>query len=518
MNKNISIWRGSDTPPTLHHIWVKEDGSILNYNNGEWTSILDSEFQTKIEDYISKNLDNHSFNYFNLINKPSVYHLGDFNNINDVYTEAAKPEIYTDFRKNILTYTIKKVSSSNVMSSGIIFQNHFNASSLDYRICTQYMLFDGGTRTCYVRTFNCNQLSDTTPSWDDLKIYSDYVVEDNKLYGLTIADESNNSLTKKVELFEFPSLNLPTASNSTLGGIKVGNNLSINNGVLSANYSDATETKAGLMSADDKKKLNTSNIYKHHFTALSNMNFTQEAWCSIANIQDTESSIIQVSTGGHSDVICSVSTGWQDTVDGALTILNSFTFGANPNHAHVKAVRLRKEDRKAKIEVLINKPIVNSSNYVNIVVSIFTNAGHNPIVINSQSSSSIQIVNNVSDSTIVQSFVLEDKAIMAKRLVADEILAAIPMIKHGTSDTTFTLTPNKLHVWDEIGSLTVTLNEESINAANKYIFQFSSGNTPTQLIYPDSIKWANGIRPTINANSSYLVKIINNLGTFTEFK
>lgn len=51
---------------------------------------------------------------------------------------------------------------------------------------------------------------------------------------------------------------LPTASTSVLGGVKVGNNLSISNGVLSAKdttYSAATQTANGLLSSDDKKKL-----------------------------------------------------------------------------------------------------------------------------------------------------------------------------------------------------------------------------------------------------------------------
>lgn len=51
---------------------------------------------------------------------------------------------------------------------------------------------------------------------------------------------------------------LPTASASVLGGIKVGTNLSISNGVLSATdttYSPATTSNNGLMSAADKTKL-----------------------------------------------------------------------------------------------------------------------------------------------------------------------------------------------------------------------------------------------------------------------
>lgn len=55
---------------------------------------------------------------------------------------------------------------------------------------------------------------------------------------------------------------LPTANSSTLGGIKVGNNLTISNGVLSGTpdttYENATGTKAGLMSTTDKIKLDNS--------------------------------------------------------------------------------------------------------------------------------------------------------------------------------------------------------------------------------------------------------------------
>ena len=49
---------------------------------------------------------------------------------------------------------------------------------------------------------------------------------------------------------------IPTASSSVLGGIKVGSNLTISNGVLSGNYSTASTTANGLMSSGDKTKLN----------------------------------------------------------------------------------------------------------------------------------------------------------------------------------------------------------------------------------------------------------------------
>lgn len=74
---------------------------------------------------------------------------------------------------------------------------------------------------------------------------NDYTTtEKNKLAGIE-ANANNYSL--------------PTASADTLGGIKVGANLTITNGVLSADaqaVDEATTTTAGLMSAADKVKLN----------------------------------------------------------------------------------------------------------------------------------------------------------------------------------------------------------------------------------------------------------------------
>ena len=50
---------------------------------------------------------------------------------------------------------------------------------------------------------------------------------------------------------------LPAATTSALGGVKVGSNLAVDaNGVISGNYSNATTSAAGLMSAADKTALN----------------------------------------------------------------------------------------------------------------------------------------------------------------------------------------------------------------------------------------------------------------------
>lgn len=88
---------------------------------------------------------------------------------------------------------------------------------------------------------------------------------------------------------------------------------------------------------------------------------------------------------------------------------------------------------------------------------------------------------------------------------------AYQLVNHGTSDTTFTLTPNTFHVWGTINSLTLTIGDEIAGVANEYMFQFTSGSEPTTLILPDSIKFSSDF--TIEENKIYQISILNGLGT-----
>ena len=86
-------------------------------------------------------------------------------------------------------------------------------------------------------------------------------------------------------------------------------------------------------------------------------------------------------------------------------------------------------------------------------------------------------------------------------------------VNHGTSDTTFTLTPNTFHVWEEVTSLTLTLGSETAGVANEFLFQFTSGATATTLTLPDDIKWANDSAPTIAENMIYQVSILKGMAS-----
>ena len=96
---------------------------------------------------------------------------------------------------------------------------------------------------------------------------------------------------------------------------------------------------------------------------------------------------------------------------------------------------------------------------------------------------------------------------------AGKRIEAVPTVTdHGTADTTFELTPNVLHKWGEVASLTLTLGAETPGVVNEYMFQFTSGATATQLQLPETVKWVT--TPEIAANMVYQVSIVNNLAVY----
>lgn len=88
-----------------------------------------------------------------------------------------------------------------------------------------------------------------------------------------------------------------------------------------------------------------------------------------------------------------------------------------------------------------------------------------------------------------------------------------PLVNHGSSDTTFTIEPNVLHVWGEVGTLSITLSSpiNSISMANEYMFQFESGSTATTLSPITGVSWIGGT-PNIEANKTYQASIVNGIG------
>lgn len=93
----------------------------------------------------------------------------------------------------------------------------------------------------------------------------------------------------------------------------------------------------------------------------------------------------------------------------------------------------------------------------------------------------------------------------------------ISITNHGTSDTTFTLTPNIYHKWGSVSSLTLTLGTPADNTiVNEYMFEFTSGSTATTLSLPSSVKWAESCGTlSVEASKTYQISIVDNIGLWT---
>lgn len=77
--------------------------------------------------------------------------------------------------------------------------------------------------------------------------------------------------------------------------------------------------------------------------------------------------------------------------------------------------------------------------------------------------------------------------------------------------------PNTFYKFGSVPTLTITFAAGERDILNEYMFEFVSGSTPTTLLLPDSVKWSGGSAPTIEANKTYQVSIVNNLAVYASF-
>lgn len=86
------------------------------------------------------------------------------------------------------------------------------------------------------------------------------------------------------------------------------------------------------------------------------------------------------------------------------------------------------------------------------------------------------------------------------------------IVNHGTADTTFALTPNVLHTWGTVNSLTLTLASGSSTYVDGYWFKFTAGSSFTDLTLPSGVNWVT--EPQIEAGKTYEVMIVDGLASY----
>ena len=119
----------------------------------------------------------------------------------------------------------------------------------------------------------------------------------------------------------------------------------------------------------------------------------------------------------------------------------------------------------------------------------------------------IEVEDSVEYLTTSQQSLSDDE----KERVKSNIGVNVPIVEHGTGDSTFALTPNKYHRWGTMSSLTLTLaSPNDTSVVNNYAFEFTSGGTATTLLVPSSIQWVNDI--TVEAGKRYQGIVNNGVG------
>lgn len=68
-NKQVNLWRGNQAPPTLYHIWLRNESQLLRYDEEEktWVIFLDSteigkaisKFMSDIQDMLNSSINGH---------------------------------------------------------------------------------------------------------------------------------------------------------------------------------------------------------------------------------------------------------------------------------------------------------------------------------------------------------------------------------------------------------------------------------------------------------------------------
>lgn len=224
-----------------------------------------------------------------------------------------------------------------------------------------------------------------------------------------------------------------------------------------------------------KTRLEGINVYKHVFNDLSALPNSGDGWYSIINLGDTEAAIVHISSG-QSDTQVAVSAGWGGNDKGALAVLNS-TIDVNDNFAHIKAVRIRRHkanDNDANgylmLEAKLNRTGYGSS-YRQTVVSVFTSAGHNPIVINSNATNVLQL-NSSTSETLLQEFELQDKTIMAKAINVETITA---------TNLATVATSGSYNDLSNKPSIASTTTDGLMSASDKSLLNTTSQNLQTEI-------------------------------------
>lgn len=279
----------------------------------------------------------------------------------------------------------------------------------------------------------------------------------------------------------------------------------------------ATTTKAGVMSANDKKNLdNVAGLYY--------ISYETDEW--VQKIKDAAGNSRGVYINCGSDIPLLGLSFKNDNVyghvGGGIIMASKSEMGV---HAYVMP-NLDNPDEYYSAKILLktggdgSKFLSDDGTYKAIEIPDISNLAtktelNAKVSIESYNAdkatfaTKTELANKLDTSTYNS-----DKAGFATKteLNNKKNITIVQEVADASSSVSFNLDPNTLKKMGEVGTITVlgfTTTGLQSNELAEYAFEFKSGDTPTVLTMPESVKWIGD--HTIEANKTYQVSIVNNL-------
>lgn len=391
-------------PYKLSNIEVLDNTLIFGRSSvGNWSELVLNtgktlnEYITSLESSLGKFRLRIGINEFNQyfahdVDTDGIYHLGEFSTFDSAMDAAKAPEVAGKVGITRMIFT-------SGVNSGIIDQCIHGSKTL------QSITWNNGFRM-RILTFSDTNRTELTATSDW------YWSNPTELY--------YDSSQRKIALTRFDD-GCTWGMSGCFGGVEL---------------PLATQSKDGLMSGEDKKKID-SLIKTRTYNFLEgwgagndwSSSVQHRHWYRLAKIKDKGPSIIRLSSSYSNDIIFTASVGWSNASSankkGSISVLNC-SIDHSIYHAVVEGIRLVEivGEEGAFIDLYLNPPYANSSNYVDINATIISNyygSDYNPFV------ETLAKVTEVNDSDIIQTIYLEDKAMVAKDFISSGINGENPI-------------------------------------------------------------------------------------------
>lgn len=540
LNKNISIWRGYNAPPTLNHLWVDETNNIKININNEWVSLFDSNLKEFLLEYMNnkeyetlkrelqfyidnKELDLIEYNNVDLTNldallsirdslEKSETYLARLTTVNDEHKELFEDQDNVKLKEDQTAFFYKEFIEYEDTSDLNISQESFKLSNSEEQHYYHLIFgYPSDYKTYAIEDINgvCktrNPEQKPTQLWAIYKNLGDvyYFKNKNNKYldwdGTRFITSDKLSTDFRIVKSNNGDKNYYTLERSTGTLMNCFQGLGYNREVREWDDLNDVNSQIGIVQFKDPffSSNFTELVYCIHFADTSNGNFV------LGEASNNHPQVLNSPT--HEDV-----SYWKFIGDNTNFQIQNYK---SKNYIKWNNTNYIMSSSKDDYGFTLYFSYKNNKQYYQISWKGHTDGrALKPYIFESgrdliQGES--QLAMNCLNFNLVKKNTLR-----CNTLDFTNCFRNYPIIRSKAVEVT--LFPNTFYIWGVTDQLNITLGEEIEDITSEYLFQFTSGETPTKLNLPDNIKWANGQFPDIKADMVYQISILNGLGSIIEF-